>query len=167
MRFGPAEYLGTAPGSEHLPSGQHHLQTYHLGAHGAVAGSQVAHAVGGYCAGDGGDGHAPGVVAQGQAVVLEHPPQVLQDHSRLGDHGEVRGVDLQDPVEALQVNHDPSLDGNRRTHDAGTASIGDDGDPVLRGQPDDIYYLLEAAWHHHQVGDAVEERRGLEGAVRG
>ena len=167
VEVGAGGLLGHGPGFDNPAVGQHDFQRHHLVAHGAESGGAVADAVGGDGSGDGGDGHAVGVVAGHEAVGLQRVIEVLQDHAGLNFGSQRRRIDVQQAVEPTDVQDDAAVDGQDAAHHAGAAAVGDDGDGEGLGQSDDAGYLLGVGGADNQVGQAVKSGVGVVGAVRG
>ena len=62
-------------------------------------------------------------------------------------------VDLQDPLEPGQGDHDAVRDGQRAARQAGARAAGDEGHPVLGADPDGGGDLRGVAGEQHQLGD--------------
>ena len=132
-------------GAHDLAVAQHHLHAAHrVPAVAAVFAEGVGEAALQRVA----DGAAPGRVrdvdAQGQVVFLEVIDDVVEADAGFHQHGVVAGVDVEDAVHALQVEHHAAGQDRGRAAVAQVLAGGDriERHQVLVGHPDDGLHLL-------------------------
>ena len=112
---------------------------------------------------DRGDGHAVRIVADHQPLLGQYGFEVAKDDAGLDPGSEALGVDVEDAVHALDVQHQSAVSRNDRSHDAGATAVWDDRNAVLVGPTQDVGHFSSATRPHHHVGQALESVGGTEG----
>ena len=116
----------------------------------AVAQHLGASRVGGEVATDGATALGGEAEREEQSRCVGRTLHVRQQAARLNGHGQVGGIDVQDAVEALEVEHDllAAVVRYRATDQAGVATLGHDADAVAATQANDLGHLVRIGRAH-------------------
>jgi hypothetical protein len=90
---------------------------------------------------------------------------VRVDDARLGDRDALVRVEPQDPVEAVEADHDAALDRKRAARQAGPAAARHERDALAMAEADGHDDLLACLGQHDRLGPAAEGGQGV-GLVR-
>ena len=146
--------------------GQHHLHAQHHLGDLAVFRGERPRAPGRKEPADPADVLRLGKMVQGVADGIEPGLQLVADEAGLGRHRMVVGIDVDDPIERLDVHHDPAEQGQRAPASLGPSAYRGHGDPVGVGDPEDLRHVPGRLRPHHDIGQRrravrLPERAGV------
>ena len=161
VRSYPLEHLTNLPPVRSTPAvGQHHLQPEHV-----VAGHAVAH--GAHATRIGGDVPAEGAALLAGGDRVDEPErgqlgvELLERHAGLHHCDLVLGVDLSDPLHAVEGEEKPVGHRDGGARESGAAATGDDRHAVLVCDLQDLGDLARGAGQDEGQRDHGHELQGL------